>query len=239
MKNQKTKYSLATALFLTGIVGCGSSSSSPSNNPGTGSLTLNVQAAVSSDNFNNNGSGNAVNYSTDLRVDVSKGGAAVTGASVQMSTSLGTFPLPEDPNNPGTYRYTYAGYSGFHTLFVVKGSDNVQGAQLVGPDIHTITVPAQKAVWGLNKTMTTTWQRSMVAQQIEISTRDCANGDQGMPVLADTGSYVLPGPLCFPNATSNQRVRITRTNLLNIGGAVPGSVFQTSVRNTVEPITVQ
>jgi len=240
MRTIKILLSLAFVLLLGGAPGCGDSSSgTPSNSPGTGSMTLDVQAYVDADNFNQNGDNNPVNFQTHLWVRVEKNGQPVSGATVKIATSLGTFTLAENQGNPGDYDYTYAGYSMFHTLSAVKGADNVQGAQLVGPDIHKITAPLQNGTIGLNQTFTTTWQRTSVAQDIEIRTRDCWSWMNGMPVIADSGSYLLPGNLCFNQTRDNQYVRIARSNAMNIGGGVAGSVFHASVTNTVEPINVE
>jgi hypothetical protein len=61
----------------------------------------------------------------------------------------------------------------------------------------------------------------------------------GMPAIADSGSYVLPGNLCFNQTRENQYVRIVRSNAMNIGGGVAGSVFHATVENTIEPLSVE
>jgi len=241
MRTIKIVLSLAIALLLGGAPGCGSSSSgTPTSNPGTGTMTLSVQAFVTADDLNHNGDNRSLNFVTDLRVEVSNNAQPaqpVTGATVKMATSLGTFDLVE--GNPGVYTYSYSGYSRTHTLSIVSGTDRVQGAQLVGPDLHKITSPVKNSTIGLNNTITTTWQRESVAQEIEINTIDCWSTDNGMPVIADNESYVLPGGRCFDQTRTNQYVRINRGNAMNIGGGVAGSVFHVTVSNRVAPLTVE
>jgi hypothetical protein len=93
MRTIKIVLSLAFVLFLVGASGCGSSSGgTPSNNPGTGTMTLSVQAYVDTDNFNNNGENSPVNFETHLWVRIEKNGQPVSGATVKWRVPLAHSP---------------------------------------------------------------------------------------------------------------------------------------------------
>ncbi len=240
MNARITPVGVGWACILWMVAGCGGGGSPMTDSPGTGTHTLSVQASVSADNTQNDGSGISANFQTTLNVTVAdSGGGPVTGATVRMNTSLGLFTLTESTFTPGNYSYSYTGYSTYHTLSVVSGSDNVEGATLIGPDLHSITFPVQGGTYGVGQSMTTNWKKSTNAEQVHISTKLCLSGVFGMPDALDTGSYVLKGNICFPFADNNQRVRIERMNQSTIGGGVAGSLFQATVTNPVRPVVIQ
>ena len=66
---------------------------------------------------------------------------------------------------------------------------------------------------------------------MEIETRDYTS-----PVLADNGTAVISAENNVERA--EQRIRVYRTNSVDIVGALPDSELELRIRNTVEPIVV-
>lgn len=224
---------LITALLLIASVaimlGCGSDPVSP--NPETGSSTLLVNAYVRGEDA---GSGT---FTSEFRVTVEDNtGAAVNDATVSINhASLGTVNLTW--NNPSqVYEASMSGYQpGVYTLNVSRGTDSLMNARVMGPDIHTITYPTLTDTIPLNTPIVVTWDHVQIAQQVEIATRDYGPTLSSSVGDSDDGTFDLPGS---STVRDDQYIRLTRSNTTSLTTGLPGSDFEASIRNTVEPLVV-
>ncbi len=223
----------AGPMALAAVAACGSSTgpAASRNNPGTGTLTLNVTADVDANDAPGTPSGFAADFTVSVR---NAAGSAVSGATVTITNAtLGTITLVETPAGSGDYFNTRNSFpSGDFQLSVVKGADNVQGVVLGGPGVHTITAPVANSTVPKLVPLTVRWSVPSQALSAQVETRDLN------PVtVPDTGAYVIPGP--SNPARADQRIRVFRFNEVNMNGGLPGSRLRVTVRNTVEPIIVQ
>lgn len=227
----RRRSALPIALLAAVAVACHDGATAPAvsrNNPGTGTQTLSVTADIDATNVPGG-------MSTDYTVTVRDGlGNPVSGATVTISNpSLGTLTLAETAAGSGTYYNTKLDFpAGDFRLDLVRGTDNVHGVILGGPDVHTITSPVAGSVATSGQPLTVKWTVPTRAKAATLETKDF-----GPLALPDTGIYVIAGANNPPN--NSQRVRVSRYNEVDIAGALPGSRLRVTVENTVEPINVQ
>ena len=199
------------------------------NASGTGTGTLLVTADVEVEDESGGG------YITRLHASVrDQAGAAVSGASVQINAAgLGVVPLAESPAGSGNYTATHGGAAVTDVrLDVTRGSDNVTRVIVGSPGLHRITAPAGGSVVPAGQALTVRWTVPRRALRVEIETRDVEVDD-----LADNGVHALPGGM--NPARIGQRIRVYRFNEVTIAGARTGSRLRISIRDSVEPVTVQ
>lgn len=160
-------------------------------------------------------------------------GAAISGATVAMTDDGGSVDLVEDAGTPGTYRATRAGNpSGTLTLDVTAGTQQILGATVMAPDLHSITSHHANDVVQAGHPVFVTWSRSMTATEAVIVSKDYQGGPE-----ADDGAKTIPTP--GNPARNDQAFRVTRTNRATVAAAATGSTLEASVRNSVEPIVSQ
>lgn len=218
----------AALLLSCALVACGPNNG---NSTGSGSNTLRIDGEASATESVNNGS-MASDFSTELSVRVSKGGAPVTGATVTIRSSCGEVALTDDMGT-GTYTGTQSSYCQTYSLDVTSGSDRVAGVTLVGPAIHTISTPTERQNVSSRMALGIAWS-PRGASETRIESRDYTN-----TLMGDPGASEIPmGRLRFePGTATNERVRVIRSNSLQPAGAVTGSTFTVRVRNEVEFFT--
>ena len=221
---------LTLAVIGVGVTACGGGTDPviDRNNPGTGTLTLEVQADIDA---------NAVvgGFVTNFDVTVKDAeGNAVSEATVTIeNSSIGTLTLLETSVGSGDYRATRNAFpDGDFELNVIRGTDNVENVVLGGPGVHTITSPSANDIVPALQAITVTWDRPSTALSAELETRDYASG-----VLLDAGTAVIPAAENVANSV--QRVRVFRFNEVSIASGLPGSRMRVEVRRTIEPIVVQ
>lgn len=226
----RTHVLLAAVMFALAACG-GGDAVGPAvsrNNPGTGTGTLKVTADIDAANV-------AGGMSTDFTVSLRDAlGNKVSGATVTVyNPSLGTVTLPETAAGSGDYFNTKLSFpAGDFTLAVVRGSDNAQGIVLGGPGVHSVTAPVAGSVATAGQPLTVRWTVPSQAKSAMLETRDF-----GPLALPDTGAYVIAGANNPVN--SNQRVRVSRYNEVDVNGGLPGSRLRVTVEQTVQPINVQ
>lgn len=222
---------LSLAVFM---VGCGSDSSTDPFVPvETGSSSLLVDAGVDGSDL---AAGVFFTFYYVFLTDSLN--APVTDAAVSMSHSvLGTINLDWDTLTASTYIAGVFGYEpGTYTLNILRGTDFLNNGRVVAPDIHVITYPTVNDTIPLNTAFTTLWTRTTIADLVEVSTRDYG------PVLStdvsdtDDGSFLIPGS---NTVRDDQRVRITRSNTVNLTRGWTGSTFSAKIRNSIEPFNVR
>jgi hypothetical protein len=160
-------------------------------------------------------------------------GASVSGTTVAITDDGGTVTLVEEVGTPGTYRASRVGLpSGTLTLDLTAGEAQLLGATVDAPDLHAITSHGANDVIQASNPIHLTWSRAAAATEALVETKDY----QGAPET-DDGTKTIPTP--GNPARNDQAIRVTRTNRAVLSGAAPGSTFEASVRNSVEPIVAQ
>jgi hypothetical protein len=213
-----------------GLAACGSNNSNLAtdrNRAGSGSSILQVNASVNASMT----SGGPV---TDFRVDLADGlGNNVSGATVSISTrDLGEVALVEA--NVGSGRYVNSKTSfptGDLVLKVTRGTDTIRDVVVGNPGAQTINGPARSAIVPANQPLQLSWTTPVIAKAVTIETRDYQAD------AADTGMYTIPA-IGNP-ARTNQRLKISRVNEVEIAAALSGSRLSVTFLATVDPFTVQ
>lgn len=161
-------------------------------------------------------------------------GAPVSLASVRISTPRGPVTLAEDATVPGTYRAATGTYTeGICVLDVVSGANRVEGAEVVAPDIHTITAPRAKSKVPARGPLTVSWTRAAAAHEAVVASLDYVSPSPGR----DDGSSVIP-PAGNP-VRADQRIEVLRRNRAAITGGRAGSTFTAQIRNTVNEVVAE
>ena len=198
-----------------------------------GSVSLRVSAEI--DGQEDIGSGQ---FSTQVLVTVSDSlGQSVNDAAVTLIHShFGSLALTGDSLTPGEYRTTIWGYyGGDYVLNVRRGTDSLVGARIFAPDIHQITFPTLADTLDRQQPFTVTWSRQYEAEQVQVETLD-----YGPSLISganpDDGDFELPAS---HRARSDQRVRVWRTNAVELLTGLAGSQMRATIRNAIEPIVVQ
>lgn len=228
----KTYVRLFSAGLVAAALACGGGDATgpavSRNNPGTGTGTLRVIADIDAASVPGG-------MTTDFTVSLRDGlGNKVSGATVTVTNpSLGTVTLTETGAGSGDYFNTKLSFPpGDFAVAVTRGTDNVRGVVLGGPDVHVISAPTAGSVAAAGQPMTVRWSVPSRAKSAILETRDF-----GPLALPDTGVYVIAGANNPVN--SNQRVRVSRYNEVDVAGGLPGSRLRVTVQNSVEPINVR
>ncbi len=218
---------ITTALIAT-LVACGDPTgpAAERNNPGTGTTSLRVAASISASDAKD---GFVTNFEVSLW---DAQGLPVSNATVTIQNGeLGEVNLLEVKGS-GVYRAKENSFpGGDFRLDVVSGDDRVENVVVGGIGVHEITAPLAKSTVTAGEPLTVSWDAPALARGVEIETRDYESG-----VLADNGSAVIPGENNVDR--DKQRIRVYRTNTVDIVGGLPDSELELRIRNTVEPITV-
>ncbi len=225
---------LVTAMLLA--AGCGSGGGGVPTAPGivtppggTGTNSLLVQASVQGRDAS---PGVFETVFTATVYDTLNLPATAATVSIMPPTG-GSVSLPEVVGTPGTYRQTVGGYeAGTYTLSVTWGSESISSARVTGPTIHTITSPVANDALTAGQPITVTWNRTGPAQSAKVETRDYESVDEPDDLVSSIPGSGNP-------VSADQRVRVKRSNQTTITAGLPGSSFEATMRNTVEPLTAQ
>jgi hypothetical protein len=216
---------IALATFACG----GSSNTAVDHNragSGTSSLAVSATATVTS---------STTAPLTALSVTVDDGlGQNVSSATVTINNAGlgGDVALTETPAGSGIYTSSKTSLpSGDFSLAVVRGADAVRGVVVGNPGAHVLNAPAVNTTVTANQPLALSWTTPTTAKSATVNTRDFNIK------VPDTGMYTIAATNNPPRAS--QRVIVTRFNEVEIAGALPGSLFQVKVSNTVDPFTVQ
>lgn len=223
-------HALPGLVLVVSLEACGDSTGPAANrnNPGTGTLTLEVDAEIAGVELS------GAMTTSYLVVVRNAQRLPVSGAAVTVRNSvLGSVTLTESAAGSGVYVASRPAFpTTDFTLDVVRGSDNVRGVILGNPGVHTITTPAQNATVAANQPLTVTWTRPSQALSGELETRDYGAVD-----VPDNGTYTIPA--AANPVRTDQRIRVNRFNQLDIAGGLPGSRLRVEVRRTIEPVRAQ
>lgn len=217
---------VSLTLFL---VACGGGAS---NDPGSGTSTLHVDADVSASADLGNAS-NATDFTTDFSVRVTLNGQDVQTGTVTITSDAGSVDLAWTGNG-NRWEGRQADYLQAYTLDVTSGSDYVTGVTLVGPDIHVFTSPDGTAAVDGTMPLPVSWSR---ADQADTATIETEQMDRLQ--IPDTGAFEIPvgGLKNSPDQTENERIRVERTSRIVPAGAVAGSEVRVSIQNEL-PLVV-
>lgn len=222
--------SIVPASLLLLAVACGGGDLAPGagDDPGTGSLTLEVDADISARPLVTNAK-TATDFTTEFHVRIQKGGTDVTTGTVFVTSSAGQVPLTYAADN----RWTGAqpGYFEVYELSATMGADYVDGIRVDGPALHYFTAPLPGATVDSTMPLPVTWKRG---EEAETASLDTDKIDQ--LTITDSGTYSLPaGSLkSKSDAVEQDRIRIERSSAVVPTGAVAGSQMRVHVRNDVE-----
>jgi hypothetical protein len=217
----------ALACIVLGSAACHGGASSP----GQGSSTLTVAASVRAENTIVNASTGSA-FMTQFSVHVSKAGAPLTGAMVDIQGDAGKVMLTENQQNQGGGRYDgqQAGYSRTYTLGVHLGADFLENVTVTGPDLHSFSAPLLGAQAMSGQPLELKWAASGA------TTATLSTGQLDHVAIPDTGSYTVPpGGLdkVDPGKTKDTQVQITRSESLVPNGAVGDSSFNVAISNDI------
>jgi hypothetical protein len=208
------------------LIGCGGS-----EDPGTGTKTLKVVAAVEAqEQIPNAFSGN--DFDVTLAVWVTRDNLPVQDALVVITLDGDDeILLDEGDLLKGRYAASRVGYPGSVKLVVESGEDNVKDAVLSCPDIHVFSNPTPGQVVPANQDLQVEWDRQGMADAAELESKK-----EGKIEVEDTGGFTLdasrfPGK---PDKQEDDRVTLWRTKRVGLEGGVGGSELSVTVRNRVE-----
>ena len=230
MTSARVLTALVCAVSLA-VAACGDDSTAPAverNDPGTGTQTMKVSADI-------DGEDAPGGFITDFDVQLRDAqDNPISGATVTIQNNeLGTVPLLETSAGSGDYqasRNTFA--PGDYRLDVSKGADQVTGVIVGGMSVHDIMSPSSGDTLVVNAPLTVSWTRPSQAAGVDVETQDyVAEG------IRDDGTLTIAGE--FLTARTDERVRVTRFNQVNIAGGLFGSRLKLSIRNAVEPLVVE
>jgi hypothetical protein len=198
---------------------------------GTGSSTLRIDAdfEASPEIWNASAAGD---FTTELRVTVTKDGVPVTTGEVIVGSAGGDVALIyTTTDSGGRWRGVQAGYHASYELHVTSGDDYVHGVRVVGPDVHVFTAPIPDQAIDATVPLTVTWSRDAQADDARIETREL-----DATSIPDTGSYLLAaGTLrSKPDEAEQEELRVRRASRVAPAGAVAGSSVRVAVENRLE-----
>ena len=213
---------------------CGGSDLAPGagDDPGTGSLTLQVDADISARPLLANAK-TATDFTTEFRVRIQKAGQDVTAGTVTVASAAGLVTLTYGPDN----RWVGAqpGYFEVYELSATMGTDYVDGIRVDGPALHYFTAPLPGATLDSTIAQPITWKRG---ESADVASLDTDKIDQ--LTITDSGNFTLPaGSLKSKNdAVEQERIRLDRSSAVVPTGATVGSQMRVNVRNEVEVLVM-
>ena len=198
------------------------------DDPGTGSLTLQVDADVNARPIVANAQSEE-SFTTEFHVRVQKGAADVTTGTVTVRSRGGDVALIYGADN--RWHGAQAGYWEVYELAVESGADFVDGVRVDGPALHYFSAPLPGATLDSLVAQAITWKRGEAADQ---TTLDTDKIDE--LAIPDTGTFSLPAGSLKNKAdgVEQERIRIDRFSTVIPTGAVAGSQMRVEVRNEIE-----
>ena len=198
------------------------------DDPGTGSLTLRIDADVDARPIGANPD-DAQGFSTEFHVRVQKDTVDVTTGTVTVTSRGGEVPLVYGGDN--RWHGVQAGYWEVYELTVESGADFVEGVRVDGPALHSFTSPLPGATLDSQIAQAITWKRGEAADQATLDTDEIDE-----LAIPDTGAFSLPAGSLKSNSgeVEVERIRLDRQATVIPTGAVGGSQMRVQVRNEVE-----
>lgn len=211
---------------------CGGSDLDPGSgdDPGGGTSTLVVDGSARAEPRLSNAR-TPSDFETDFEVRVSLNGNVVSTGSVTITSASGGFDLVFDPGDGGRWVGSAPRYDEVYVLDVASGEDLVEGVRVDGPDIHVFVEPLPGATVDATQPIAVEWSGDHEAESASID----ADGIDGI-AIDDTGTFSLaPGSLkTEQDKAKENRLRLTRNNLVVPDGAAAGSEWRVSIRNEIE-----
>jgi hypothetical protein len=203
---------MGLVVLSTAVAACGGNSYT---DPGHGTATLLVNGT-----FGYEGGG------AQIDVHVVRAGAAVTDATVIVSSNLGTVTLT--PNGGGgDYQGVQPGWADGFSVSVKSGTDNLQGGidapnpvQITSPD-PGVSFDPHMAPNGL---VHVTWAGDRA------DTAHVESKDFKIDLTPDSGSTDIPATSFV---SDHQDIDVRRENSVNLAGGAPGSTLTARYHDTV------
>jgi hypothetical protein len=181
------------------------------DDPGSGSLTLLVDAEISA---------------RPLLANASK----LTIGSVVVESAAGAVVLTYGGDGD-RWNGAQAGYSEVYRLSVMSAGDVVDNVQVDGPSLHWFTAPILGATVNTQLPVTVAWSRDGSAESAQLDT-DKLDG----LTISDTGSFEIPvgGFKSKRDGVEQEYIRLTRSSRITPSGALVGSQMRVEIRNQIE-----
>lgn len=217
-----TRMTCLIAMMVASFTACGGG-----DDAGEGSNTLFIEAKIEANERVSNAS-SPNEFDTRIEVHVRKGGSAVSGALVVVSSDRGEIQLTE--GNSGEYHGSQSGYARGFTLDVESGDDFLRGVHLTGPANHVFIEPTQGGSHPANTDMLVRWSPAD-ADRAEIEA-----GNMNRITIADTGSYTVAGNHLEADSgdVEEERIELRRSNVTLPAGTTTGSEVRITVRNRLD-----
>jgi hypothetical protein len=199
------------------------------DDPGSGSLTLLVDAEISARPLLANAS-KQQDFITEFRVRIDKAGTPLTIGSVVVESAAGAVVLTYGGDD-NRWNGAQAGYSEVYRLSVMSAGDVVDNVQVDGPSLHWFTAPILGATVNTQLPVTVAWSRDGSAESAQLDT-DKLDG----LTISDTGSFEIPvgGFKSKRDGVEQEYIRLTRSSRITPSGALVGSQMQVEIRNQIE-----
>jgi hypothetical protein len=225
---------LAYMLLGGSLVACGGGALDPGagDDPGSGSLTLAVDADVEARPTIANAKDDQ-EFTTEFHVRVQKGGVDVTAGTVTVRSRAGDVALTYGTDN--RWHGVQVGYWEVYELAVESGTDFVDGVGVDGPALHYFSAPLPGATVDSLMPLVITWKRGEAADRAMLDTDKIDE-----LAISDSGTFSLPaGSLKSKgDAVEQERIRLERAATVIPTGAVAGSQMRVSVRNDIEVLVL-
>jgi hypothetical protein len=223
-------------LCLAACGGVGALDPGAGNDPGHGTGTLAVVAAVYA--LPHQGQAHTgADFDVSFLVRVTRNREPVTAGSVTVTSATGKVSLTFCFGPTGPVWAGFAtGYDEVYLLDVVAGPDRLEGVRVDGPGIHAFSEPAEGASIDATARLDVAWDRDQPAELAAIRPEP---GD--WIAIDDSGSYSLP-PGAFRAGGSTMRqhtLRLARTNRVSLAsgdGDGDDPSFSVTVENDVHVI---
>ncbi len=226
----RTSNLLAVSVAVCALAACGGDlDPGAGSDPGTGSLTLFVEADIEASPIITN-AGRSDGFQTSFDVRIRKNDVAVTTGTVTVTSNGGAVALVYDAGDD-RWRGTQATYREVYELSVSSGDDFIDGVRIDGPALHRFTAPLAGAAVDALVPLVVSWERDEAADVARFDTEEINELE-----IADTGTYTVPvgGLKSKPDETSQERVRLDRSARVVPAGAIAGSSARVEVRNEIE-----
>ncbi len=220
--NLVTKALLFAGALAALTAGCGS-------DPGSGTKTLYVDAQLESD-----GSSDGTRATIWIHQG-SSNGAVVKDASVVLIGDKGGRPaLDNSYSLLGVYTAIGFAWEPGWRLQVIRGADKLE-AYIVSPGLTTITNPLPGSVFDhtANAALAVKWKDDLGRSADQV-TVDTEHGNYNNQVRADDpGERDIPSTE-WTQSYAQERIKVTRENLLNLAGGAAGSTLKARTSASVE-----
>jgi len=227
----RTRAPVGAAILCAALAACAGEPApfEAKDDPGTGTGTLNVQAALLAvPRLANTTDPGAFDTAFSVRVELLD--RRITNGSVIVSSVAGPASLHFDTRDGGSWIGGQPGYHRVYRLDVVMDADLVEDVRMVGPDIHALTAPMADAMVDSTLPLQVGWSRAAPSKFATVRTLAAV-----LPIEDLGTAMVVAGTLTSaPDHTEAEILALDRIDALAIDGGTLGSSITITVRNHVK-----